>query len=124
MQSWLKAEDKPVWIKQTPVNRGPVTRHPSLGGPVMKQDEISPRRYSVIHQLETDRFLLMIGSVSYTSQYDSHNELEPLNKYLKGEFQVLVAAEADEEEALGWDGMAQSIVDFDYQPKPASNTSK
>lgn len=116
MISWIKADNVQVWIKETPTNHGPVTVPPRRDGtirePIYKPDEISPRRHSVVHQVDDDRFLLYIGSVAYTTPYDSFDPNEVVKKFLNAEFQVLMAADVDLAKASIWDGSAQMLLEL------------
>lgn len=102
--SWYVEAD--VWIQQTPVIRDNVIdlRHLTTIDRVTR--EHMARRYSIVRKTSTG-WLCEIISLAYYTGYDSFNlkPLEPLNKYLNGEFVSLLSREMPTEwNPSAWDG--------------------
>lgn len=101
--------DFELWIKETPVNHGFVIQHPDDGPGYIGTTELMPRRHSVIVKVD-DLCFLQIGSVAYTTGYDSFNPDEVFEKYLSGEFRVLMhSGPYDVSQAEGWNGQPDTI---------------
>jgi len=87
--SWYRKED--VMITSTPVYRDNIidVRNLTLSGDVFS-DHMS-RRWSIAHLTDTGWHCKII-SLSYDTDYDSFNlkPVEPLNKYLAGEYVTLM----------------------------------
>lgn len=102
--SWYAEAD--VWIQSTPVIRDNIIDLKALATINHVTREHMARRYSVVRKTETG-WLCEIISVAYHTGYDSFNlkPLEPLNKYLNGEFVSLLSKNMPPEwNPADWDG--------------------
>lgn len=101
--------DFELWMKETPVNHGFVIQHPDDGPGYIGETKIMSRRHSVIVKIN-DVAYLQIGSIAYTTGYDSTDPFEIFDKYLSGEFEVLMSSGPyDIVQAEGWNGQPDTI---------------
>lgn len=111
--SWTKSPTQPegydLWMKETPINHGIVIQHPDVGPGYIGETELMSRRHSVIRK-QGDKVYLQIGSIAYTTPYDSTDPAEIFNKYIAGEFEILMhAGPYDTVTAEGWDGQPNTM---------------
>lgn len=107
--SWYVSED--VWIMPTPVIRDNIIDLKYLSSINHVTREHMARRYSIA-QRTTTGWLCQIISLAYTTEYDSFNfkPLEPLNKYLQGEFVSLLSKEFPPEfDPADWNGTVRIL---------------
>lgn len=85
----------------------------SLDGNYESPAEYSPRRYSIAIKHPGNYYQLIIGSLSYRTGFDSEDIDEPLNKFINGEFKILLhvpTTKTLEMQSLSeWEGSSQEL---------------
>lgn len=115
--SWVSAEGPgyTLWMRNTPTVHGVII---SPFGNYMGEPELSSRRYSVCKQYPDGSFVLEIGSIAYTEGYDTDDPLEPIDKYLNGEFDALMRVDGSDTAGMtsveDWDGSGQALVNLPW----------